>query len=119
VERILDASLTPETFEAGDADPIAGELLRAWDVITDQPLVTVVARFSPEVASRVAETTWHPTQQIDRGADGSLTWTARVAGIQEIRSWVLGWGGEVEVLEPAELRERVRFELETALARYR
>ena len=119
VERILDASLTPETYEADGAAPLAGELLRAWDVITDQPLVRVVVRFSPEVASRVAETTWHPTQVIEREPDGSLTWTARVAGIQEIRSWVLGWGGEAEVLEPDELRERVRAELATAIARYR
>ena len=37
VERILDASLTPETFEADAGAPFAGELLRAWDVITDQP----------------------------------------------------------------------------------
>jgi CRISPR-associated endonuclease/helicase Cas3 len=119
VERILGASLTPERFEAAGGTPIATELLRAWDVITDQEPVTVVVRFAPEVASRVAETTWHPTQVIEREPDGSLVWRARVAGIQEIRSWVLGWGGECEVLEPDELRDRVKAELTTALERYR
>ena len=55
----------------------------------------------------------------EREPDGSLVWRARVAGLQEIRSWVLGWGGECEVLEPDELRERIRGELTTALERYR
>lgn len=119
VERILGASLTPETFEAASATPIATELLRAWDVITDQDAVTVVVRFFPEVAPRVAETTWHPSQVIEHEPDGSLVWRARVAGIQEIRSWVLGWGGACEVLEPDELRDRVTTELTTALERYR
>ena len=30
-----------------------------------------------------------------------------VAGIVEIRPWILSWGDGVEVLEPAELREAV------------
>lgn len=119
VERILSASLTPETFDPAGAATIAAELLRAWDVITDQPLVRVVVRFSPEVAGRVQETRWHPGQETELDADGWLTWSTRVAGTQEIRAWVLGWGGAAEVIEPAELRQRVREELEAALARYR
>jgi CRISPR-associated endonuclease/helicase Cas3 len=110
VERILSASLTPEVFDEPGA-ATARELLAAWDVISDQPLERVVIRFSPEVAARVAETTWHPSQVIEEGPDGSITWQARVAGIQEIRAWVLGWGGQAEVLEPPALRERVRDEV--------
>jgi len=119
VERILDASLTPETFEEDAGATFAAELLRAWDVITDQAIERVVVRFSPEVAQRVAETTWHPTQETSVGADGWLTWTARIAGLQEVRSWILGWGGTAEVVEPAELRDRIRDELEAAVVRYR
>ena len=119
VERILSASLTPESFDPEGAAAFAGELLRAWDVITDQPLVRVVVRFSPAVAQRAGETRWHPSQETSQGADGWLTWSAKVAGTQEIRAWVLGWGGEAEVIEPAELRDRVRAELEAAVARYR
>ena len=118
VERIVAASLTPETYEAEPGTTLAGELLRAWDVITDQPIVRVVVRFSPEVAQRVAETTWHPTQETSPGPDGSLTWTAQVAGVAEIRSWILGWGGAAEVMEPAELRSWIRDELDSAAARY-
>jgi predicted DNA-binding transcriptional regulator YafY len=117
VERILEAALTPETFE-GRPDTIAQELLLAWDVISDEPQVRVVVRFSAEVAARVAETRWHPTQESEREPGGTLVWSARVAGLHEVRSWVLSWGGDAEVLEPAELRDWVRGELDGARRRY-
>jgi hypothetical protein len=39
--------------------------------------------------------------------DGSLTWRAKVSGTLEIRSWILGWGADVEVLEPGPLRAEI------------
>jgi len=41
-----------------------------------------------------------------------------VAGIVEIRPWILSWGDGVEVLEPPELREAVIAALRGAAARY-
>jgi predicted DNA-binding transcriptional regulator YafY len=49
--------------------------------------------------------------------DGSLRWSATVAGTIEIRLWILSWGDDVEVLLPAELRVDVRETLRRALAR--
>jgi CRISPR-associated endonuclease/helicase Cas3 len=43
--------------------------------------------------------------------DGSLIWRARVAEPQEMLPWVRGWGADVEVLEPKELRETLRGEV--------
>ena len=118
MERILEASLTPETFE-GSSTTIARELLAAWDVISDEPMVKVGVRFSPEVAARVAETSWHPGQTAERQADGSLMWNASVSGLHEVRIWILGWGADAEVLEPAELRDAVGAELARAAGHYR
>jgi proteasome accessory factor B len=117
IERILEASLTPETFE-GSSTTIARELLAAWDVISDEPMVRVVVRFSTEVAARVAETSWHPGQVMERQADGSLVWSASVAGVHEVRIWILGWGADAEVLEPAELRDSIAEELARATRHY-
>jgi len=118
VERILSASLTPDTFESDEAINEARELLQAWDVISDEPVVEVVVRFSPAVAKRAAETRWHPSQEIAQQADGSLLWRGRVAGLREIRIWILGWGAEAEVLEPAQLRAEVAEQLKRASAQY-
>jgi predicted DNA-binding transcriptional regulator YafY len=118
VERVVEASLTPETFEGRTGD-IARELLAAWDVISDERPVRVVVRFSSDVAARVAETRWHPTQDVEPASDGSLLWSATVSGLLEVRSWILGWGSAAEVLEPAELRDYVATETAAAAARYR
>ena len=119
VERILAASVTPETFVAPPSEQVARDMLRAWDVIADEPPVRVVARFGADVAARVAETRWHPSQELEPQADGTLLWTATVSGSREIRSWLLGWGPNAEVLEPVELRNEVAALLAEAASRYR
>lgn len=119
VERILSASLTPETFAAPTGEAPARELLRAWDVIADEEPLDVVIRFSPAVAKRAAETRWHPSQEIEEQPDGSLLWRGRVAGMREIRIWIMGWGADAEVLEPPELRDDIATDLGRAAGLYR
>jgi predicted DNA-binding transcriptional regulator YafY len=118
VERVLDLSITPRTFVAPGPDEVAATLRAAWDIISDQPPVEVVLRFARSVGSRVEEATWHPTQEVDELADGSLEWRATVAGTVEIRLWILSWGDDVEVLAPAALRDDVAATHARAAARY-
>jgi len=118
IERIRTAALTPRTFEPPDPADTTSALRAAWDIIADQPPVEIVLRFVPAVASRVLEATWHPTQTVAPEADGSLVWRATVSGTIEIRLWILSWGDDVEVVEPAALREDVAGTHRRALARY-
>lgn len=117
VERIREVSVTPRTFPA-QAAAVAAEMRRAWDIVGDDTPVDLVIRFVAEVAARVSETTWHPSQALEPQADGSLIWRARVAGLLEVRSWILGWGAQAEVIEPAELREWVIGQLAEATRHY-
>lgn len=119
LERIADVALTAEAFAPPPQGTIEETFSRAWDIIADQPDVEVVLRFSPAVAGRVAETRWHPSQALEPGEGGSLGWRARVSGTLEIRSWILGWGSDVEVLAPARLRDEVAGILAAGAARYR
>ena len=118
IERIRDVALTPRTFEEPEPGVLERDLRRAWDIIADQPATEVVLRFAPNVAARVGETTWHPTQRLELEPDGSLRFRATVAGPIEIRLWVLSWGDDVEVLEPETLRADVAATLRRAAARY-
>ena len=45
--------------------------------------------------------------KIEEQPDGSLIWRAKVAEPQEMLPWIRGWGADVEVLEPEDLRERM------------
>jgi predicted DNA-binding transcriptional regulator YafY len=118
VERIISASLTPDSFEPPPGAATARDLLRAWDVIADEDPVRVVIRFSPSVAKRAAETRWHPSQELEHQPDGSLIWRGQVAGMREIKIWILGWGADAEVLEPPDLRNDIAAEFAKAAAVY-
>jgi predicted DNA-binding transcriptional regulator YafY len=118
IERILDVSVTPRTFEPPEPGTLESAMTRAWDIIADQPPVEVVLRFAPRVADRVGETVWHPLQRIEREADGSLIWRSTVSGTIEVRLWIQSWGDDVVVLEPAALREQVRETHRRALEAY-
>ena len=117
VERIRSLSLTPDRFPPREPS-VAAEMRTAWDVVADERLVAIVVRFAATVAPRVAETRWHASQVTEHEADGSLIWRARVAGVLEVRSWILGWGPDAEVLEPADLRDWVARRHAEAAARY-
>jgi predicted DNA-binding transcriptional regulator YafY len=118
LQRILELSLAPETFEPPDPAVIQEGLGRAWGVIADQEEVEVELRFDPSVAARVTETTWHPTERVERRPDGSVIWRGRVPGTIEIKRWILEWGADVEVLAPPELREEVAATHRRAAALY-
>jgi len=118
LQRIIDLSVTPDAFEPPEPAMIQEGLERAWGVIADQEEVEVVLRFDPAIATLVTETTWHPTERVTHEADGSVLWRARVPGTIEIRRWILGWGAQVEVVEPRGLRDEVAAILRQAAARY-
>ncbi|MBM3710328.1 MAG: WYL domain-containing protein [Actinobacteria bacterium] len=45
---------------------------------------------------------------MSKNKDGSLTAEFEIEGLSEIKIWVLGFGANVEVLEPKELRDELK-----------
>jgi len=107
VERIENAVLTTERFVIPDDFDERELLQHAWGIwYSDSEPVTVKLRFMPgEATRRVKESIWHPSQQIEDTPDGGCIWIAQVAEWQEMVPWIRGWGADVEVLAPQELRE--------------
>ncbi|HVC94888.1 MAG TPA: transcriptional regulator [Pirellulales bacterium] len=87
----------------------------AWSVYPGQTTYDVELSFSREAAVQVCETRWHATQRVQRHRDGGATLTFRVAGLDEIIWWLLGWAGFVEVVRPIELRRMFVEQLQDAL----
>jgi proteasome accessory factor B len=79
----------------------------AWGLFDDSPPVTVKLRFKPQLSRSLSESIWNPSQVIESQQDGSSIVTLKVKDNADFRSWVLGWGDEVEVLEPETLRNYV------------
>ena len=106
IDRIDTAVLSGEEFEI-PADFDDQQLLKhAWGIwVGDKGPLTVKLRFSPTVTRRVKESIWHPLENVTDTEDGGCLWSADVAEWREMLPWVRGWGADVEVLEPKELRE--------------
>jgi predicted DNA-binding transcriptional regulator YafY len=120
VERIRSSTLTADRYEIpADFDPDRW-LAHSWGIWSSDTTATaeVRLRFDSSVAHRVREAIWHRSQRLVELPDGRLELTVTVAGIVEIRPWILSWGDAVEVLEPAALRESVAAAVRGAAARY-
>ena len=89
----------------------------SFKVMHDE-LYTVKVRISPEWARWVGEKIWHESQKAKKNGDGSLELSFRVAGLDEIKRWVLSFGPEAAVLEPEKLKDMVRKDLSRNLAQY-
>lgn len=77
-------------------------------------------RFTGFAARIVAERRWHPSQEIHPvEADGSvIELTMRLTALEDVARWIMGFGGQAEVIEPPELREKVGGELMKAAVQY-
>lgn len=79
----------------------------AWGAYRGERTFQIELLFDREIADVVTETVWHQTQVIRRHSNGTVTLTFTVDGLNEIVRWILGWGGQVKVMSPKELRDIV------------
>jgi proteasome accessory factor B len=120
VERIRSATLTADRYDIPAGFDPDRYLAHSWGIWSSDGtnVVDVRMRFERSVAHRVRESVWHRSQQISELPDGRLEMTVRVAGIVEIRPWIMSWGDAVEVLEPPELRQVVATAVRNLAERY-
>ncbi|MDF2961170.1 MAG: transcriptional regulator [Paenibacillus sp.] len=83
----------------------------------DDRHVIVRIHAHPDIADKVKELNNFYMEAFEDHEEG-LYVTFRVRHPEELLHWVLGWGADVEVLEPESLRNRVRAEAEKIYKRY-
>ena len=106
LDRIAEIALGEETFEIPHDFDIRTFMGQSFGIFQGEP-VRVTIRFSAEAAGYIREKIWHPSQQLHDQPDGSLVFTAQVAGLEEIKYWVLKWGKAATVLAPPSLRAAI------------
>lgn len=120
MDRILSAFLSGEPFEIPASFNDEQLLKHAWGIwYGDKDLITVKLRFSPAVTRRVKESIWHPLEKVEEAADGGCIWSVEIAEWREMLPWIRGWGADVEVLEPKELRNALIRETQSLAELYR
>jgi proteasome accessory factor B len=117
VDRIRAPELTAARFEIPADFDFEARAASAFGVVIEPP-ERVRIRFAARRALYVREHDWHPTQRIVRLPNGDVELTMEVGPGDELASWVLSFGADAELLEPAALRAQVASELARAQRRY-
>jgi len=81
-------------------------------------LYTVKVCITPSWARYIGEKIWHESQRSRKLRDGSLELIFQVAGLDEIKQWIMSLGPEAYVEEPKSLRDMVKADMKKALIQY-
>ena len=117
MDRIRRLEKTDEPFEIPKHFDLEAFMKSSFGVFHGKP-VQVKIWFSADIAGYIEEKIWHKTQKIEPQNDGSILFSAEVAGTEEIKFWILNWGSKAAVLAPDSLRKEIRAEAEAMLQRY-
>ena len=85
---------------------------------TEREAVTVVLHFTPERRKYVETKKIHPTQRTAQLPNGGLEVRLFVELNRELEARILEFGCDVTVIEPPLLRDRIKDNLRSALAKY-
>jgi predicted DNA-binding transcriptional regulator YafY len=85
----------------------------------DDAPIQVQLLFFGAGARAVQEAQWHPSQTTTPLANDTCLLTFQLTAPQELAPWVLQWGGDVEVIAPADLRATVAARAAQIARRYR
>ncbi|MBL8635457.1 MAG: WYL domain-containing protein [Myxococcales bacterium] len=119
--RIQECSVTEEAFPyppRAEYDPVRlFEPCFGVFINLNKPLEVVRIKLSDRWKTYVRTHRWHRSQEIKFTADGVLV-KLQVQICPELIGWILSFGAEAEVLEPAGLRETVRTKIQEMVQKY-
>ncbi len=106
LDRIRKMELADETFSPLAPEKLDNLMADSFGIFRGDA-VKVGISFSSEVADYIKEVKWHASQKITPKRDGSIVLEMTVAGLDEVKYWVLKWGKDARVLFPESLRAAV------------
>lgn len=104
MNRIVDVQLTDKDFIKSDDICAESYFEGSWSVFSGEP-VKVVALFHGDAAKVVSSSVHHKNEKIEQLENGHLKYSVTTKGFEEIQRWLLGFGEQVEVIAPQELKE--------------
>jgi len=104
VGGIKEIELSGGSFKRSGSYSSNDYYARSFGFFSGPDVIDVALQFSNSAATIVSSKTWSEEQEIKRNEDGSIILKMKVNSIEEVGSWILTWGGDVRVLEPAQLR---------------
>ena len=115
--RIRGVEKTGAKFRRPKTFSLAKILEGSFAVFEGGRAVKVRLRFTGVAARLVGERVWHASQVLVRDKKG-LVLEMKVGLSPDLRQWILGWGAEAEVLDPADLRHALADAAKQTARRY-
>lgn len=104
IQKVKDLRIS---FEPSPDFSVADMLSGSFSAFEAGKTELLRLQFQPTVARLVTERQWHKSQKVEPQPDGGVILSMRVGLAPDLEAWILGWGGQVEVLEPLALRAKV------------
>lgn len=117
----LDRIAEIEVLDAPGVPPAAFNLqdyaARSFGIYQDE-VQDVILRIAGEGVEDALRWRFHPNQEVEQQADGSVTVRFRASGMLELAWHLFTWGDKLEVLSPSLLRDTLTEQLQIALAHH-
>ncbi len=110
LDRIKSLDISDESFEKPEDFNIEEFMGSSFGVFQGKP-ENVKVHFASDIADYINEKSWHKTQILHPQDDGSVIFEANVAGLDEIRFWILSWGSKATVISPETLKQSIQDEI--------
>jgi predicted DNA-binding transcriptional regulator YafY len=107
IDRIRKVTITALQFQRDCEFTLEKYFESSWGVYAGEK-VEIKLLLSGKAAVVVSSGKRHASQQVVKRKDGSVEYTVTVAGTDEIVRWIIGFGGEAQVISPPELVDQVR-----------
>ena len=117
IDRIKEIEILNKLFEWRDSFCFEDYFKNSWGVMRGKEY-TVKLKFDSDQAKYIREKKWHESQVNEELDTGELIVCFKATGLFEIKKWILGYGKHVLVIEPEELKNGIKQELQETLRQY-
>ena len=115
IEHVSILDSAAKEVSARTIDQSVGE---GYGIFGGTPMGWAKLQFTPERARWVSRERWHSKQRSETLADGSYVLEVPYSDERELLGDLLRFGADVEVLEPKELRAKIKRALHQAVGKY-
>jgi len=117
VSRIKSLKITDEIYMRPHNFQLKDYLESSWGLFTGEK-TKITIKFDKDVDSFIKDTRWHTNQEIKTLEDGSVLFSVYVDETDNIKNWIMGFGKNAEVIEPSQIRNEIKQEIEEMYKKY-
>ena len=109
--RISEFKMLEESFEPDEEFDLEQCMKNCFGIYKGSEF-NIKLRIRHPMSQIIKEKVWVENQRITENEDGSILYEACMRGLIEMKGWILSMGRSVVVIEPEELKEEIRMEIE-------